>query len=286
MTLSLPARVRPRSARTSHRRRTLPTFVVALALGAGLLAACGSNSGAPAQSGDLVGLLRLTPGAVSGDTVTGSWFSMVQPGGTPEKGPFMPNGDSPAKGGTVTLLSPGSEGGLRVGGYQSEPTPAFRDGNALAGSIMAPTKFFGVEFGASTNPIDPQTRNAVVAPSVRNEGGKLTANLTAWSASWNNQEFNQGAPKAPAKAGPAVPGVAQATRAWDWVSQKWFGQSAVSAGDGPPATGTYDSGTRAYTLEWTSLIVGGPFNGFTGVWHLEGVYEPQAAAPSTAPPSA
>ncbi len=188
----------------------------------------------------------------------------------------MPNGDSPAQGGTVTLLSPGSEGGLRVGGFQSEPTPGFAaDGNSLSGSIMKPTRFFGVEFGASTNAVDPQTRRTVVAPSVRNDGGKLTANLTSWAASWNNQEFNQGAPKAPAAAGPQVPGVAQATKAWDWVQQKWLGQDNASSGDGPPATGTYDASSRRYTLEWTSLIVGGPFNGFTGVWHSRASTSPR-----------
>ncbi|GAA2066347.1 hypothetical protein [Williamsia deligens] len=264
--------------------RRVMVVVAALALVTGMTA-CSSDDGAPA-SGDLVGLFRLDPGKVNGDTVSGSWFRMVQPAGTVKDGPFMPNGDSPAQGGTVTLLSPGTEGGLRVGGFQSEPTPGFApDGNSLSGSIMAPTRFFGVEFGASTNAVDPQTRRAVVAPSVHDEGGKLTANVTAWAASWNNQEFNQGAPKAPAAAGPQVPGVAQATRAWDWVSQKWLGQDNASSGDGPPATGTYDASSRRYTLEWTSLIVGGPFNGFTGVWHLEGLYEPSAAAPSTAPPS-
>lgn len=29
-------------------------------------------------------------------------------------------------------------------------------------------------------------------------------------------------------------------------------------------------------IEWTSLIVGGSFDGFTGVWHLEGIYTPSA----------
>jgi hypothetical protein len=272
---------------TTTRRGHWSRLLIAVAAATLTLASAGCSSDeTTTASGDLVGLFRLDPGTVDGSSVGGSWFRMVQPAGTPKDGPFMPNGDSPVQGGTVTLLSPGSEGGLRVGGFQSEPTPGFTpDGNSLSGSIMKPTRFFGVEFGASTNAVDPQTRRAVVAPSVRVEGGKLTANLTAWAASWNNQEFNQGAPKAPAAAGPQVPGVAQATKAWDWVQQKWLGQDNASSGDGPPATGTYDASSRRYTLEWTSLIVGGPFNGFTGVWHLEGTYEPSAAAPSTAPPS-
>lgn len=254
-----------------------------LALAFGALTACGSSDPAPEQSGELVGLLRLTPGAYENGEVSGSWFRMVQPGGTPADGPFMPNGDSPVEGGAATLLSPGTAGGLQAGSYQSEPNPAFADGNSLAGSIMEPTRFFGVDFGASTNPVDPQTQNAVVAPRVTNDNGTLTANLSAWAASWNNQEFNQGAPKAPARAGAQVPGAKQAKEAWDFVSQKWFGQDEASEGEGPPATGTYDSESGKYTLEWTSLIVDGPFNGFTGVWHLEGVFEP--GSPPTSQPA-
>lgn len=268
----------------------IPTIVKRIAVVAasmslmlGLLTACGSSDAETEQPGELVGLLSLTPGAYENGEVSGSWFRMVQPGGTPADGPFMPNGDSPVEAGAATLLQPGSAGGLQAGSYQSEPDPAFAEGNSLAGSIMKPTRFFGVDFGASTNPIDPQTQNAVIAPRVRNDNGKLTANLSAWAASWNNQEFNQGAPKAPARAGAQVPGAKQVKQAWDFVSQKWFGQEEASEGEGPPATGTYDPETRAYTLEWTSLIVDGPFNGFTGVWHLEGVFSPGPATPSRAP---
>ncbi|MFI7670063.1 hypothetical protein [Nocardia sp. NPDC049526] len=251
-----------------------------------VLSGC-SDGDAPKSSGpeQLVGLLRLTPGSVAGDTVTGTWFRMVQPGGTPERGPYMPNGDSPAQGGATTLLQPGTAGGLRTGGYQSEPKPGFAQGHSLSASITKPTKFFAVEFGISTNPVDPQTQREVSPPSVVNDGGKLTANLSSWAASWNDQEFNQGAPKPPEKQGAQVAGAQQVQKVWDWVGQQWFDRPKSDAAQGPPATGTYDPGTRKYTLQWTSLIVGGPFNGFTGVWHLEGVFEPDAAAPG-APPTA
>ena len=39
--------------------------------------------------------------------------------------------------------------------------------------------------------------------------------------------------------------------------------------------GPYDAKTGKYTLEWSSAIVGGPFDGFTGVWHLEGAFKKQ-----------
>jgi len=256
---------------------------------AGLLfgSGCASDDAAPKEAAvtneQLVGLFRLTPGSVDGDQVLGSWFRMVQPGGTPEAGPYMPNGDSVVPGGFATLLEPGAEGGLRTGGYQSEPNPGFADGNSLASSIMKPTKFFAVEFGVSTNALDPQTQRDVAAPSVVNNGGVLTADLSAWAASWNNQEFNQGAPKPKEREGAQVAGVAEAKQVWDWVAKTWLHQSNDVAGEGPSATGTYDPETKKYTLEWTSLIVGGPFNGFTGVWHLEGVYEPGAEAPQPPP---
>lgn len=229
---------------------------------------------------ELVGLFRLTPGAVVGDQVNGSWFRMLQPGGNASSGPYMRNADSPADGGLVTLLQPGDAGGLRTGGYQSQPTPAFdSDGNSLADAIMAPTKFFGVKFSISTNRVDMQTKTTVAPPMVWLEDGKISADLSSWSASWNNQNFNQGAPKPVLSTGAKAPGQAQADRVWDWVSQKWLESAPKPTVNGADATGTYDPNTRAFVLEWTSLIVGGPFNGFTGFWHMQGVYQPSGLAP-------
>ncbi|GAB0103757.1 hypothetical protein JMUB6875_27310 [Nocardia sp. JMUB6875] len=267
-------------SRSLTRARAIAAVLAATAV---LAAGCGSDdthetSGGPEQ---LVGLLRFTPGAVDGNTVRGTWFRMVQPGGTAENGPYMPNGDSPAQGGSTTLLEPGTAGGLRTGGYQSEPQPGFAQGNSLSGSITKPTKFFAVEFGISTNPVDPQTRREVGPPTVTADNGKLTADLSSWAASWNDQEFNQGAPKPPERQGARVAGAEELQKAWDWVSHQWFERPKSDAAQGPSATGTYDARTKAFTLQWTSLIVGGPFNGFTGVWHLEGTFEPDAAAPET-----
>ena len=39
---------------------------------------------------------------------------------------------------------------------------------------------------------------------------------------------------------------------------------------GNRVTGTYNAKTHAFVMTWTSLISGGPFNGFTGYWHLTG----------------
>ncbi|MGW4243237.1 hypothetical protein [Nocardia sp. NPDC004722] len=267
--------------RKSLPRARVGATAAVLAATTALVAGCGSGDSPKTATGpeQLVGLIKFAPGTADGNTVRGTWFRMVQPGGTPENGPYMPNGDSPAQGGSTTLLEPGTAGGLRVGGYQSEPKPGFTQGNSLSASITKPTKFFAVEFGVSTNPVDPQTQREVPPPTVVNNDGKLTADFSAWAASWNDQEFNQGAPKPPEKQGAQVAGSEQIQKAWDWVAHQWFNRPKADAAQGPSATGTYDPKTHAVTLQWTSLIVGGPFNGFTGVWHLEGTFEPDTSTP-------
>jgi hypothetical protein len=264
------------------------TTVVAVILAATVLAACSSGGTtsdakktAVDKTDELVGLFRLTAGAAQGDTITGTWFRMVQPQGDAKNGPYMKNADSPADGGQATLLKPGTAGGLRTEGYQSQPTPAFdASGQSLADAIMTPTKFFGVKFSISTNRVDPQTKAEVPPPTVVLKDGKLTAELASWSASWNNQNFNQGAPKPVPNTQAKAPGQEKAQRVWDWVAGKYLDAASKPTVTGADATGTYDAKTRAFTMEWTSHIEGGPFNGFTGLWHLEGVFEPGKRAPT------
>jgi hypothetical protein len=69
-------------------------------------------------------------------------------------------------------------------------------------------------------------------------GKRLSGRFAALTTEWNKQYFNQGAPKPGAKA--------------------------------PLATGTYNARTKRFSLTWRSKVSGGPFNGFTGVWHLKG----------------
>ena len=270
-------------------------LLLALLLAAGAIAACSSDKEGTAktstaatgldsvQDGELVGLFRLTPGAVDGEQITGTWFRMLQPGGNAEHGPYMVNGNSPADGGEATLLTPGTSGGLRSGGYQSEPEPGFDGkGNSVADAIVRPAQWFNVDFSISTNPTDPQTKTDVPPPTVLLEDGELTADLSSWAASWNRQEFNQGAPKPVLSTGAQAPGQEQAERVWDWVAGKYLEAAPKSTSTGDGATGTYDPKTGAFTLEWTSYIEGGAFNGFTGLWHLEGVFEPSGRAPDDA----
>jgi hypothetical protein len=204
------------------------------------LTGCGGSSHSSGQgSTALTGLLSITGGSCSGVQPSGSFFRMVTPTGKVGQGPYVSNVDSSCKDKNVTLLAPGTDGGLRLGAYQPRPATEFlAGGNAASAAIVTPTGFFAVKFGVSTNSKDPQTGSNVPAPKASRAGSVLTVDLTAWSVGWNHQEFNQGAPK---------PGAG-----------------------GAQAIGTINPSTGAYTLDWSSKIKGGPFNGFTGTWHLTG----------------
>ena len=203
-------------------------------------------SGAPAP---MIGLFRLEPGAYANNTVSGSRIRLVLAGGSVDKGPFFPNPSSKAT--TTTLLSPGTDGGLRTGTFQPAPTPAFNaTGDAAANRIIAPQRFAFVQYSVQTSPIDPQTGATVPAPSLNvTPDGKISGQLQAFGAQWNKQNFNVGSPKPDG----SMPGLTS------------------------PVTGTYDPETRAFTLEWTSQIVGGAFNNFSASWHFEGTFEPGCA---------
>lgn len=263
-------------------RRTAALLTAAVVAG-GALTACGSADGSSDAGKPLVGLFKFTPGKAKGSKVTGTWFRMIQVGGNTKSGPYMVNADSKADNGKTTLLKPGTSGGLRTGGYQSQPKPAFAsNGASLADAITQPTKFFGVKFSISTNAVDPQTKAHVAPPTVTNDDGKLQADVSAWAASWNRQDFNQGTPKPVSDTGAKSPGQDKAKKVWDWASGTWLEAAPPAKVTGKKATGTYDPKTHHFTLDWTSLIVGGPFNRFTGQWHLEGTFQPSAAAPKSA----
>jgi hypothetical protein len=194
----------------------------------------------------LTGTLRLSPGTCSGSGATGTYFRMILADGSPT-GPFLSNSDSPCSDQSYTPLQPGSDGGLQTGRYQPHPNPPFdAEGNALASRITRPAKFYGTGFATSTNSVDPQTRTRTPFPAVTASGSTLTADLSSFSVTWNKQYFNQGSPK----------------------------PNGSYPGNTRAAKGTYDASTGAFTLQWTSQIVGGPFDKFTGLWHLTGTFVP------------
>jgi hypothetical protein len=204
----------------------------------------------PTTTTPLVGLFRFKPGAYANGVASGSYIRLVLAGGTRENGPFFPNPSSKAT--TYTLLNPGTDGGLRTGSYQPAPDPPFSgSGDALANRIIAPQRFALINYSAQTSPKDPQTGADVPAPSISvASDGKLSGNLAAFAAQWNKQNFNVGSPKPDG----TLPGLTT------------------------PVSGTYNSETKEYTLEWTSQIVGGAFNNFSAAWHFEGTFEPGCAA--------
>lgn len=180
----------------------------------------------------------------SGATPVGSYFTMLDPSGNP-----VDNGDSPCGDKAATPVRAGTDG-LTPGRMQP-----FAGSPGASRAIIAPTTFFGSPFAVATEGSDKQSGAAVEAPTVRESGGKLTGEISSFQAFYNGAYYNQGAPKP----GGGTPG-------------------RTTAG----LSGTYDSGSGAFVLDWRSTITGGAFNNFTGVWHLEGTYK---AAATGAPPS-
>ncbi|KAA0022711.1 hypothetical protein [Antrihabitans cavernicola] len=225
---------------------------------AAAMASAGLFLPATAHADDAVplnGLFAVAPGTCSGGAVTGSFFRMILPAGD-SNGPFLSNSDSGCSDQTVTPLAPGTDGGLVSGSYQPQPAQAFdATGNAISGSVTQPVRFYGVGFATATNQVDPQTGSSAAAPQLYATGNSLSGDLSSLGVTWNNQVFNQGAPKP----GGDLPGKTRAL------------------------SGSIDPATGSFVVEWTSQIVGGPFNNFTGLWHLAGQYRGGTSLQAPAP---
>jgi hypothetical protein len=241
--------------KTERARRGLRRLAVVTLVSCTAVAGLGTTSATAATTPgkNLVGTFSITAGANAGPGVTGSYFRMIQPGGNTTSGPFLTNASSAAADQTYTYFTPGTDGGLKTGSYQASVQPAFDiNGNALTNKIVQPTGFFGLNFSLSTESPDLQTATPVSTPSIVAVGGNLQGDLRAFGALWGGGTFNQGSPKPDG----TTPGLTTAV------------------------TGTFNSTTNAYTLNWASAIVGGPFNGFTGLWHFEGTFTGTSVTPS------
>ena len=226
--------------------RLVSGSALAVALLGSLLWALPAQGQAPVQ---LVGIFRISEGACNpaNGTVTGSYFRLIFPKGNVHTGFFFQNATSGCFDKSYTTVSAGNQEGLVTGSYQPGPAPAFaRNGDARARAIIRPVAFATVDLSLLTQPRDPQTKKSVPAPSITVTGSKLTGNLEAVSASWKKLYFNQGSPKP----GGGRPGLTT------------------------PVSGLYSVRTHHFVMTWTSLIVGGPFTGFIGEWHLEGTFIP------------
>jgi hypothetical protein len=217
-------------------RRRITAVALAPALVAAAVAISPSGASQAASSASLNGTFKLQAGSFSHGKADGTYFRMYRGAGK-----YLENPDSRASDKTYTLGRPGKDGGLVTGAFQSHPSPPFDGrGNARANRIILPESYTAIKFSVATLPKDPQSKKNVATTSARVSGRRLTVNLPGFTAEWNKQYFNQGAPK--------------------------------PNGSGAPATGIYNAKTKHFTLSWRSRISGGVFDGYSGLWHLEGTF--------------
>lgn len=226
-----------------------------------------------AQAAALDGRLYLD-GYTADTTVTasGSTVSVYTSGSY-----FAMNSNNPN--GQVGKLQPAANGGyLELGTFQNfvtnpdVPHPqgwqgdtngdGIPDGNAgtgytgvTAANVFEPFSFFGTSTYTGTLPTSYQSGAVNSAPSAFVDLGDcigtvcaLTADLSSWEVYWNGNTFQQG-PR-PVNSGPFV-----------------------------LATGTLDTATGFFELDWSSQIYQGPFNGVMAFWHFEGTYVPSVPVP-------
>jgi hypothetical protein len=220
--------------RSVKRRSTVGLISLSLVGGAVALAPIGATDAASTKT--LNGTFKLTKGTFKNGKAHGTYFRMSNSGG------WFRNPDSSASDKSYTLGTPGKDGGLATGRFQSHPDPPFDSkGNAKANKILRPQSFTSIRFSVVTIKKQPGSSDTASVTTARVNGRKLTVSLPGFTAEWNKQYFNQGAPK--------------------------------PNGDGSAATGTYNAKTKRFAFEWRSKVVGGPFNGFTGFWHFEGKFK-------------
>jgi hypothetical protein len=223
-------------------RRTTTGLLGIAAAGIAAAALVGAPSQA-ASSKTLNGTFRLAPGKFSDGKASGTYFRMIT-GKSGGRAQYLANPDSRSRDKTFTLGRPGRDGGLATGRFQEDPDPAFDGkGNARANKIIKPEAYTAIRFSVATLKKDPQSKKTSAVTSASVNGRKLTIRVPGYTAEWNKQYFNQGAPK--------------------------------PDGTGAAATGTYNAKSKRFVVTWTSKISGGPFNGFSGFWHLEGTFVPR-----------
>jgi hypothetical protein len=214
-----------------------------------------TTTGAVANS--MIGTFSIVPGTCDGNPPTGSWVSLSLNGDISNKA-----NPSSCDGGDYTLMTSGTQGGLKTGVFQPNPTPTFdANGNSLANAIVQPVSFLGSAFGIATmaqNEQDNPNGPAVfpVPTVILNSNDTLSANVSSVVVTYN------GNPNSTCASGDGD------------------GCFAVGSTD---ATGTYNPTTHAYTLAWQSTIHGNtPFTGAVASFHLAGTFS-GTIVKSTAP---
>jgi len=227
-----------------------------------IMALCLSVFALPTYATSLSGIMTIDGGYkvdVEIDPINYPGVTIKQYGGGSY---FAMGADDPN--GNAAMLKPSLDGagGIVLGSYQNfvlnPDIPGYDsdgpDGPSQPGSgyigmvqpadILKSFSFFGSPTYVGTNPLSYQNGSANPAPTATvAEDGTLSVDMSSWEVFWNGTAFQQG--------------------------------PRVSAEEGfIPAMGFYDSATGAYSLDWSSLIVGGPFANVVGYWHLEGQIRP------------
>lgn len=142
--------------------------------------------------------------------------------------------------GIFSIMTPIGQGGVEstIGPFILETGVYQGDyGNILNDHIVSwQFSFFGpvYNYTAAFNPLyGADTGGPVPTGFIDDQTNTITMDLSSWFAWWNGTTFNQG----------------------------------------NSATGSYDPTSGAFTLNWSKVIVGGPFNGTTGYWQLNGFVE-------------
>lgn len=192
--------------------------------------------------------IALTAGMISGVAQAATINTLFAGGGTFKMGVFTAT-PNPISGSTHNIVGAYNPPGWAVGTAQSSQAASaitgfdFNSGGTWVNTFTAAASSQASVTGGG--PIPSGTVNGASA-TIAN-GNTILVNLSSFFANWNGSDFNQGT---------------------------------------AAATGTVTSvvgNAFSYTLDWTSLIVGGPFNNNTGTWHLTGTGTVAAAAPVPLP---
>ena len=132
-------------------------------------------------------------------------------------------GFSPSYGSNFGAVTLGLPGGNIVSGYGSQSNLFLFNGSPVSvyTGDGTTTPFGGT--AVSGGPVPSGTIDSAT--------NSISLNLSAWTANYQTQNFNQGS---------------------------------------SAATGTWNPGTGAFTASWSSLIQGGIYNGVTGYWTVTG----------------
>jgi hypothetical protein len=188
--------------------------------------------------------IALTAGMISGAAQAATINTLFAGGGTFQMGVFTPVAN-PIGGSTHNIVGAYNAPGWNVGVAQTSQQASaiagfdFNGGGTFVNTFTALASSQAGVTGGG--PVPSGTVNGANA-TIAN-GNTILVNLSSFFANWNGSDFNQG---------------------------------------NVAATGTVTSvvgNTFSYTLDWTSLINGGPFNAQTGTWHLTGTGSVAAPVP-------